>query len=322
MGLVKFAFKDGQHAGLSFGIVVSSRYALNVYNLFIERNVAGDSVTKSYRVPYDGCEEIGVNLICSNTPEYGDKQLYPLVSFDLTQDGQFPIKLEGDYLGEQVARFVIPMFKGKARDELLVTYTLQKNGIAVHIQHVPSGEQGDTFVPFDPSMAALSAELFAAEEEPTAARRNEEKLTKGDGSALTEAQYAFGFNIYDGHGARINHILFKGQKLPAISEKETFYPMFDNQAGIGFSCYRSLANDNDIIILVDDDDGSVKEETNSVQAKRLGQLILPFPKGVSKADYMEVRFTSHIDKVIVHIEYPSMHTPSKDITVYYDGRIE
>ena len=321
MGLVKFAFKDGQHVGLSFGIAVSSRYALKVYNLFIESNVAGDSITKSYHVPYDGCEEVAINLICSNTPEHGDKQLYPLVNFNLTQDGQFPVEIEGGYLGEQVARFIIPMFKGKARDELLVTYTLQKNGIAVHVQHVSSGKQGDTFVPFDPNMAALSADLFGIEEESTAARGNEERLTKGDGGALTEAPYAFGFNMYDGHGTRINHVLFKGQKLPAISEKETFYPMLDNQAGIGFSCYRSLANNNDVIVLVDDD-GSVKEETNSIEAKRLGKLFLPFPSGISKADYMEVTFTNHGDKVIAHIEYPSMHAPAKDITIYFDGRIE
>ena len=312
MGLVKFAFKDGQHAGLSFGIVVSSRYGLKVSNLFIESNVAGDSITKSYRVPYDGCDEAWLNLICSNTPELGDRQLYPLVNFDLTQDGQFPIKLEGDYLGDQVARFKVPMFKGKAKDELLVTYTLHQDGINVHTKHVPSGKEEDNFVPFDPNLMANSADNLGV-------TSNEGRPTKGD--AISEAPYAFGFDMYDGHSERINHVLFKGQKLPAVSEKETFYPMLDNQAGIGFSCYRSLANNNDTIVLVNDD-GSVKEETNSIQAKRLGQLFLPFPKGVSKADYMEVTFTNHGDKVIAHIEYPSMHAPAKDITIYFDGRIE
>ena len=321
MGLVKFAFKDGQHAGLSFGIAISSRYALKIYNLFVESNVAGDAITKSYHVPYDGCEIVSINLICSNTPEHGDKQLYPLVNFSLTQEGQFPIEIEGGYLGEQVARFDIPMLEGKARDELLVTYTLQKNGIAIHVKHVPSGKESDTFVPFDPNMAALSTDQFGIEEEPTAASGNEEKLTKGDGGS-SEAPYAFGIDMYDGSSSRINHVLFKGQKLPATSQKETFYPMLDNQAGIGFSCYRSLATSNDVIVDVDDNDGSVKEETNSIQAERLGQLFLPFPSGVSKADYMEVTFTHFGDKVVAHIEYPSMHAPAKDITIYFDGRIE
>ena len=312
MGLVKFAFKDGQHAGLSFGIVVSSRYGLKVSNLFIESNVVGDSITKSYRVPYDNCDEAWLNLICSNTPELGDKQLYPLVNFDMSKEDGGTIQLEGDYFGEHIARFKVPMFKGKAKDELLVTYTLQQNGINVHAKHVPSGKEEDNFVPFDPNLAANDADNLGV-------TSNEGRPTKGD--AISEAPYAFGFDMYDGHGERINHVLFKGQKLPAVSEKETFYPMLDNQAGIGFSCYRSLATNNDGIVLVKND-GSIQEETNSIQAKRLGQLFLPFTKGVSKADYMEVTFTNHGDKVIAHIEYPSMHAPAKDITIYFDGRIE